>query len=70
MVWLISFGRHEQNPVYRALRFLTAPVVRAVRSITPEAIVDRHVPAVAFFVLFWCWVGLVFLKAWQAGVGG
>jgi hypothetical protein len=61
-VWVLSFGRHEQNPVYLGLRFLTRPVVTAVRAIAPAAIVDRHVPALAFFVLFWCWVALVVLK--------
>lgn len=62
-VQLISFGRHDRNPVYQMLVFLTRPLVAVTRVITPGAVVDRHVPAVAFFLLFWCWVGLVFLKA-------
>jgi hypothetical protein len=69
-VWALSFGRHEQNPVYLGLRFLTRPVVAAARAVTPGAIVDRHVPAVAFFVLFWCWVALVLLKAQRLGALG
>ena len=70
VVRAISFGRHEQNPIYLALRFLTRPVVQAVRSITPAVIIDRHVPAVALFLLFCCWVGLILLKAWQLGAVG
>ena len=58
-VWLISFGRHERNPVYRAVRFLTSPVTRLVRLFTPARIADRHLPLVAFLLLFWVWV-LVF----------
>ena len=62
-VQLISFGRHDRNPVHQMLVFLTRPLVAGARAITPSTVVDRHVPAVAFFLLFWCWVGLVFLKA-------
>lgn len=62
LVFVFSFGRHEQNPVYRFLRFLTSPVTRAVRAITPGFVVDRHVPVVAFLLLFWAWVALIFVR--------
>jgi len=62
LVFAFSFGRHEQNPVYRFLRFLTSPVTRAVRAITPSAVVDRHVPVVAFLLLFWAWIALIFVR--------
>ena len=62
LVFLLSFGRHESNPIYRFLRFLTGPVVRPMRVITPRFVVDQHVPAIALFVLFWAWVAL---KVWQ-----
>lgn len=62
LVFLLSFGRHEGNPIYRFFRFLTRPVVRPVRAITPKFVVDQHLPAVTFFLLFWLWVAL---KFWQ-----
>ncbi len=62
LVFLLSFGRHESNPIYRFLRFLTGPVVRPMRAITPRFVVDQHVPAIALFILFWVWVAL---KFWQ-----
>jgi len=58
-IFVLSFGTHERNPVYRAVRFLTSPITRVVRLITPARIADRHVPIVAFLLLFWLWV-LVF----------
>ncbi len=58
-VYVLSFGGHERNAVYRAVRFLTSPVTRLVRRITPSRVADKHVPLVAFFLLFWLWV-LVF----------
>jgi uncharacterized protein YggT (Ycf19 family) len=68
-VFLLSFGKHDQNPVYQILVFLTRPLVRAARAITPSAVVDKHVAAVALFLLFWIWVGLVFMKAAYVPIG-
>jgi uncharacterized protein YggT (Ycf19 family) len=52
-VRLLSFGRHEQNPVYRLFRVLTGPVVRLTRAITPAKVADEHVPVVAGLLMFW-----------------
>jgi len=71
LVFLLSFGRHEANPVYRFLRLLTRPVVRPIRFVTPRFVLDQHVPAVSFFVLFGVWVVLKFYQvvlAHEAGV--
>lgn len=62
LVYALSFGRHENNPIYRLFRFLTSPVVRAVRRITPAKVADRHVPVVSFLLLFWLWVLLIFVR--------
>lgn len=62
LVFLMSFGRHESNPIYRLLRFLTSPVTRLVRRVAPRFVVDRHVPALAFILLFWIWVALTVAK--------
>jgi len=62
LVYLLSFGRHEQNSVYRFMRLLTSPTVRLARWVSPRAIIDRHVPAVALFMLFAVWVFLTFMK--------
>lgn len=53
LVRVLSFGRHEENAVYRFLRFLVSPVTRVVRRITPSKVDDRHVPVVTFLLLFW-----------------
>lgn len=60
---VLSFGRHASNPVYRAFAFLTSPVVRAARAVTPSAVVDRHVPLVAFLLLLWSWIAVTWLGA-------
>lgn len=53
LVYIASFGRHETNPVYRFFRFLTSPITKVARFVTPRKIADRHLPFVAFFLLFW-----------------
>lgn len=62
LVYALSFGRHENNPVYRLFRFLTSPLVAVVRRITPAKVADRHVPVVSFLLLFWVWALLIFVR--------
>ena len=68
MVRVLSFGRHEQNAVYRFLRFLASPVTRVVRLITPARVADRHVPVVTFLLLFWLCFALAVYLPKLAGV--
>lgn len=62
LVLALSFGRHEQNPIYRFLCFLTSPITAAVRKMTPALVVDRHIVVVSFLLLFWAYVLLIFLR--------
>ena len=57
-----------QGMVYRFFRFLTSPVTRVVRRITPARVADRHVPVVAFFLLFWIYFALAVAIPQVAGV--
>ncbi len=67
LVRVLSFGRHEENAVYRLFRFLTSPVVRVTRAITPARVADVHVPVVAFLLLFWICVALAWWLPRLAG---
>lgn len=62
LVYLMSFGKHEVNGVYRFFRLITSPVISAARFITPNKIADRHVPVVAVMLLFWVWLFLTYMK--------
>lgn len=62
VVYLLSFGKHETNAIYRGFRFLTSPVVGAVRVVTPAKVGDQHVPFVALMLVFWLWLFLTYLK--------
>ena len=62
--------KRDENFVYRLLVVVTAPVIRAVRLVTPRFILDHHLPFVAFFLLFWLWLGLAFAKRYVCMVNG
>jgi hypothetical protein len=37
-------------------------VLKTARRITPRQIIDKHLPYIAFAVLFWIWIALAWLK--------
>ena len=62
LLYVLAGGRRERNPVYKLFQLLTSPVVKLTRAITPKAVLDRHVPFVAFSILFWIWIALALVK--------
>jgi hypothetical protein len=70
VLYVLAGASRERNPVYRLFRLITGPVVRATRALTPKVIVDRHVPVVAFFILFWVWIALQVLKRHLCALNG
>ena len=59
---LLAGSRRHENPIYRLFYFLTQPLTRGLRLLTPAWVVDRHLPLVAFILLFWLWIGLAYLR--------
>ena len=59
LYFMAGRGR-DQNWFYQMFRVLTGPVVKFTRLITPKFIVARHIPYVAFLLLLWAWLFLVF----------
>ena len=49
-------GLRDQNLFYRIIRTVTDPVTRATRFLMPRFMPDRHMPWIAFGLLFWIWV--------------
>ncbi len=63
LVALFSGTRREQNAIYQVFRIIKGTVTRATRWAMPKFILDRHVPFVAFGLLLWAWVLLIFALA-------
>jgi len=59
---LLAGSRRHDNGVYRLFVIVTRPVLKIVRFVAPPQVIDRHLPFVAFFLLFWLWIGLAWLK--------
>ncbi|WP_126446195.1 hypothetical protein [Sulfuricystis multivorans] len=59
---LLAGNKRHSNGIYKLFVLIVSPVIKLVRFITPPQILDRHLPFVAFFVLFWAWIGLAWLK--------
>ena len=59
-------GLRDQNLFYRIIRTVTDPVTRATRFLMPRFMPDRHIPWIAFGLLFWIWVftivGIVYVR--------
>jgi hypothetical protein len=59
---LFAGKSRDTNVIYRLMQIITNPAVKLVRMITPRFIIDRHIPFVTFFLLFWLWIGLAVAK--------
>jgi len=59
---LLAGRGRENNTMYKLFVIITGPVVKAMRFVTPKQIIDRHIPYMAFAVLFWLWIALAWLK--------
>ena len=59
LVGIFAWGRREQNPIYKLFGVIASPFTRLARFITPKAVLDRHVPLVAFLLLFFAWILLI-----------
>ena len=62
LLGLLAGAKREQNVFYQLLRVVTRPVVAGARYITPKIVIDRHLPAVAFLVLLFVWLGATVAK--------
>ena len=59
---LLAGGRRHNNFVYRLFLVITGPVIKVCRWMTPKVILDKHLPFVAFFLMFWLWILLAWVK--------
>ena len=59
---MLAGARRHNNFVYRLFLVITGPVMKVSRWITPKVIIDKHLPFVAFFLLFWLWIMLAWIK--------
>lgn len=64
IVGLMAGPARQTNAIYRLLQTITLPVFRLARKLSPGLIADRHLGWVAFLLLFWSWLLLLYAKAY------
>jgi len=62
VVGLLSGAARTSNPIYGLFLIVTRPPVQGMRFLMPRLIADKHIPFVTFFVLFWLWIVLAYVK--------
>ena len=67
---VLAGSRRATNPVYQLFQVVTRPVLHIIRLTTPRMILDKHLPFVAFFLMFWLWIMLALLKRYFCTLQG
>ena len=62
LLGLLAGAKRESNVFYRLLGVMTGPFVRVARWLAPRAVLDRHVPLVAFLLLSFVWLFATIFK--------
>lgn len=70
VLYLLAGASRDRNGIYQLFRIVTRPVLRLVRAVTPRLVLDRHLPVVAFFLLFWLWIALAVVRREICVAGG
>jgi ABC-type uncharacterized transport system permease subunit len=66
----VMAGRsHQQNPVYRLFQVIASPALRLARVLTPRFIAQQYLGLIAFLLLFWMWLALIYAKAYVCHAG-
>jgi len=61
-LFLLAGGRREQNFVYQMFSIITRPVISTTRFMMPKLIADKYIAFIAFFLLFWLWILLAYVR--------
>jgi hypothetical protein len=60
LLWLLAGRKRMDNIFYQVLAIVTDPLLRFTRWIAPRVVLDGYIPAIAFGLVLWIWVAIVF----------
>src|SRR5262245_3458648 len=60
LLWLLAGRRRMDNIFYQVLAIVTDPLLRFTRWIAPRFVLDSHMPWLAFGLVLWLWLAIVF----------
>ncbi len=70
LLYLLAGAKRDTNLFYQIMCVITNPVIRFARLITPKVVIDRHIPYVAFLIVAWLWIMVVFWIIPEVCAGG
>lgn len=59
LTYLLCFGKHNNNFVYKIFYFLTQPLFKLVRFVLPDFLGQKHTPQLTLLLLLTMWLFLV-----------
>ena len=62
LLGLLAGANKEKNLFYQILHVVVRPFISLTRLLTPNLVLDRHVPLGAFLMLSFVWLGATLLK--------
>jgi len=60
LLWVLAGGKRMDNIFVQVIAVLTNPVIRAARWVVPRVVMDSYLPAIAFGMVAWIWLAIVF----------
>ena len=60
LLWVLAGRKRMDNIFYQVLAVVTDPLLRFTRWIAPRVVLDSYIPAIAFGLVLWVWLALVF----------
>lgn len=60
LLYVLAGSKRDKNLFYQIFCIVTDPLLRLARLLSPRAILDRHIPFVAFLLVAWIWIFVVF----------
>jgi len=60
LLWVLAGRKRMDNIFYQVLAIVTDPLLRFTRWVAPRVVLDSYIPAIAFGLVLWVWLAIVF----------
>ena len=60
LLYVLAGMKRMDNVFYQVIAVVTDPLIRATRGLMPRVVLDSYIPAIAFGLVAWIWLLIVF----------
>lgn len=61
---ILTGRNYQQNFAYKLFQVIAAPAISLARFVSPRFIGQQYLGLIAFLMLFWMWLALIYAKAY------